>query len=76
MAVGMRVGSSGAAAGMQSSAVSNWQQRQQSFNDLNTALQSRDLASRGGHHSIQQSNAAPTTPTVLSTLGSQVNTTG
>ena len=43
--MGMRVGSSGAAAGMQGSAVSNWQQRQQSFKDLNAALQSGDLAS-------------------------------
>ena len=42
--MGMRVGSSGAAAGMQSSAVSNWQQRQQSFKDLNAALQSGDLS--------------------------------
>jgi hypothetical protein len=41
--MGMRIGSSGAAAASQSVGVGNWQQRQQSFKDLFSALQAGDL---------------------------------
>lgn len=42
--MGMRISGSGATSATQSTAIANWQQRQQSFKDLNSALQSGDLA--------------------------------
>jgi hypothetical protein len=41
----MSVATTGTASAAQSSALSNWQQRQQGFKDLTSALQSGDLAS-------------------------------
>ena len=43
--MGMRIASSGSAGVSQSSAVNNWQQNQQNFKALTSALQSGDLAS-------------------------------
>ena len=40
--MGMRVGSSGGSAAAQNAAISNWQQRRQSFKDLTAALQASD----------------------------------
>lgn len=42
--MGMRVGSSGSTGASQSASVSNWQQNQQNFKALSSALQSGDLA--------------------------------
>jgi hypothetical protein len=39
----MRIGSSASVGATQSPNVANWQQRQQSFKDLSSALQSGDL---------------------------------
>ncbi|WP_406868363.1 hypothetical protein [Paraburkholderia fungorum] len=42
--MGMRIGAASTAAAGLNSSVSSWQQRQQSFNNLTSALQSGDLA--------------------------------
>jgi outer membrane protein assembly factor BamD (BamD/ComL family) len=42
--MGMRVGGSSTAATSQSSSVASWQQRQQSFQDMMSSLQSGDLS--------------------------------
>jgi len=58
--MGMRVGGSSPAGASQSTPVANWQQRQQSFQDMMSAVQSGDLGaaqqafkSLGGGRNIQ-----------------------
>jgi hypothetical protein len=68
--MGMRVGGSNAAV-LQSSGVGNWQQRQQSFNSLSTALQSGNLgAAQAAFASLSSGNKAAANPSsALSQIG-------
>jgi hypothetical protein len=61
--MGMRVGGSNSAAALQSSGVSNWQQRQQSFKSLSTALQSGNLGvAQAAFASLSSGNKAAANP--------------
>ncbi len=74
--MGMRVGNSNAAGAMQSSGVSNWQQRQQSFKSLSSALQSGDLgAAQTAFSSLSSGNKVTANPnSPLAQIGQALKT--
>jgi len=68
--MGMRVGGSTSAAAPQSSGVGNWQQRQQSFNTLSTALRSGNLgAAQAAFASLSSGSGAKVSANPSSPLG-------
>ena len=72
--MGMRIGGTGGASASQSASVSNWQQSQQNFKSLTSALQSGDLASaQKAYASLTQGNSNIPADSPLGKIGAALS---